>query len=51
MTNHIPGTSAFTQKKNLLNNLKRYYEDVLDEDPFTIIPKSFHLVEYKGYEI
>lgn len=49
MTNHIPGTQAFTQKKNLLNNLKKYYEDVLDDDPFKIIPKSMHLTEYKGY--
>ena len=32
-----------TSKKALLKNIKNYYEEVLEEDPFTIIPKSFHI--------
>jgi hypothetical protein len=49
LTNHIPSTGAITVKKNLLLNLKKYYEDVIDEDPFTVMPRSFHLTEFKGY--
>jgi hypothetical protein len=51
ITNHIPGTSCLTAKKNLFKNIKAYFEDVIDENPWSIMPRSFHFCELKGYEV
>ena len=51
ITNRIPGTSSMTIKKNLFRNVKTYFQDVIDDDPFSIMPRTFHFTQFKGYEI
>ena len=42
LTNRIPGISCISVKKNLYRNVKTYYDDVIDEDPYSVMPRTFH---------
>ena len=51
MTSHIPGTRSLTNRAKLIKNLKHYYEDVLDENPFKSFPRSYLIKSFRSPEM
>ena len=43
ITNHIPNNSFIGSKKALFYTMEHYYRNIKNIDPFTVIPKTYHL--------
>lgn len=43
ITNHIPNNNVIGSKKNLFKSMFSYYTNRVKKDPFSVIPKTYHI--------